>query len=80
MSVKEGKLCICDRCGEYVFLRYRGELSANGGFTRYVMYEDFPDGWTIKGERDLCPKCNRLYQNMIKQFMGDTRIEEETRV
>lgn len=80
MSVKQGKLYTCDRCGAHVFLRCLGELSMNGGFTRYAKYEDFPDGWMMNGERDLCPKCSKLYRNMIKQFMGDERTEEQTKV
>lgn len=69
------KMIICDRCGDSVFLKCIGEGETDGGYTRWNKFEADPEGWAYhSGIGKLCPKCNSLYTNMIKDFMNEESI------
>jgi len=73
MAEKNGKLKTCDRCGCEVFLRAKGEVDADGGYTKWNNFEDSP-GWKrvfLPGlSVDLCPACNDNFERMCRTFMG----------
>lgn len=70
MAEVKGKLCDCERCGKTVFLRCTDEGSADGGFTRWNMFEEFPDGWAYHIDTGrLCPECDAIYTKLINDFM-----------
>lgn len=66
MSAEKGKLYTCDRCGNQAFFRIN-----NAGFL------EVRNDWMHEPNIDLCPDCSKLYRDMIKRFMGDTRKEEK---
>lgn len=71
MAVMNGRITICDRCGEQVFSKSIGKGEMDGGYTRWNEFEPLPDGW--KKHLDvgqLCPKCNEEYARLIEQFMN----------
>lgn len=69
MAQINGRLTICDRCGEKVFSKTNGEGELDGGFTRWNKFEPLPDGWEYHGETgQLCPKCNEEYMSLIEKF------------
>lgn len=75
MAEVTGKLITCDRCGTTHFLRCIDEGEADGGYTRWNKFEDFPEGWQLHYDVGwLCPKCNTIYQNLIKSFMNNEVI------
>lgn len=69
MSEKIGKLLTCDRCGNTAFKEYTGEGVLDGGFTRYITYEDTPEGWSKMNDNDLCPECSKQFNKMQQDFM-----------
>ena len=70
MAEKKGKLVSCDRCGKEIFLECAGEGEADGGYTRWNKFEDFPNGWDWHNDTGrLCPSCNKLYKEMLEHFM-----------
>jgi hypothetical protein len=70
MAQINGRLTICDRCGEQVFSKYTGEGVTDGGYTRWDKFENLPDGWEshYDGIGMLCPKCNEEYKKLIENF------------
>lgn len=75
-----GKMIICDHCGEKVFLKTIGDGETDGGFTRWNKFEPKPDGW----ERPsfdiglLCPKCSAEYHEILRNFKHPTtKVEKE---
>lgn len=75
MAGKIGKMVICDRCGDSVFLECIGEGETDDGCTRWNKYEAAPEGWVFHLDiGDLCPKCNLLRTNIIKGFMNKESI------
>jgi hypothetical protein len=74
MAETNGKLVTCDRCGKQVFLKCVGEGEADGGFTRWNKFENFPEGWEYHCEVGrLCPDCNGKYKNLVNTFMSEVR-------
>ena len=72
MTQINGKLTICDRCGEQVFSKCNGEGEMDGGFTRWNKFEKLPDGWESHYETGmLCPKCNEEYKVIIEKFKNE---------
>lgn len=70
MAEEYGKLVSCERCGKTVFLKRIGEGEADGGFTRWDMFETFPEGWKYcSGVGTLCPTCSAEWQLLIDGFM-----------
>ena len=85
MAALEGRMVICDRCDESIFLKLLGERIIDGGYTRVPHYEDLPDDWMYETEIGyLCPKCAKVFKAFIKEFMGPRavapvwRLKEET--
>ena len=85
MSEQRGKLVMCDRCGESIFVKelVATERETDGGFTRWneYKYEDLPEGWSSatfgRGfceNYKLCPHCYELFEKYRKMFFG---IEEK---
>lgn len=75
MAQKIGKILICDRCGDSVFLNCIGEGETDGGYTKWNKFEVAPDGWNrYLGIGILCPKCNSLYTDIVKSFMNKESI------
>jgi hypothetical protein len=74
MAAINGKLIICDRCGETAFLKCVGEGEMDGGFTRWNKFEPTPDGWGNHRETGLlCPCCDLEYTKLVEMFK--TKIE-----
>lgn len=73
MTQINGRLTICDRCGEKVFSKYTGEGETDGGWTRWDKFEKLPEGWEshLDNIGMLCPKCNKEYHELIKKFKGE---------
>lgn len=78
MSTINGQLVICDLCGEQIFRKCIGEGGADGGYTRWNNFEDFPKGWGMAAEIGrLCPECLREYRTMIDDFKKRRSINEQ---
>lgn len=77
MASKKGMLLICDRCGATIFLECTGESEADGGYTRWNKFEKPPEGWGYASDskkiNNLCPNCNKEYQNLIKEFESNSK-------
>lgn len=75
----DGKLIICDRCGERVFLKTVGDGVADGGYTRWNKFEPKPDGWIYSRDlqKSLCPACNDKYQMLLESFITSKEIRKE---
>lgn len=88
MSEINGQLVNCDRCGAQIFRKAIGEGEADGGYTRWNKFEDYPPGWetveipvgVINGHFKsryikVCPKCNSLWHNLLNDgFLKDTEL------
>ena len=75
MSKQKGLLVTCHRCGESVFLKYKGTGYFDGGYTKTDDFEEKPEGWTCKlpdeagnGYADLCPKCTEVFMKLLYDF------------
>ena len=67
MSRKEGKLVMCDRCGDIVFLEGYIDPKTPG----YNMeYKPIPEDWGLISGKDFCPHCYNKYQDMMVEFFG----------
>lgn len=70
MSEAKGKLLVCDRCNDQIFLKLTGTENTDGGYTVWDTFERAPDGWIYRSEIGrLCPKCSREYYDMIRRFL-----------
>lgn len=70
MSEAKGMLKTCDRCGETVFLKAISDGVTDGGYTRWNRFEEAPEGWEWRKETGtLCPKCNKSFKSIMKDFM-----------
>ena len=80
MSKVNGQIVTCDRCGEKVFRACTGEGEADGGFTRWNIFEPLPDGWDLVaipkslGAKSgnvyndylhVCPKCHAMWDEVV---------------
>lgn len=78
MAQMNGKMMVCDRCGENVFLKCVGEGEMDGGYTRWNKFEATPHGWSnCIGAGLLCPACKGKYEALIATFMGDAKNGRE---
>lgn len=69
MAEMNGRLIICDRCGETAFLKCTGEKERDGGYTRWNTFEAPPEGWGWHSETGrLCPSCEREYTCLVEMF------------
>ena len=75
MSQINGQLSICERCGAQVFRRCTGEGEADGGYTRWNSFENYPEGWGLvnvpKGVSQyncvrVCPRCHKVWDDAIE--------------
>lgn len=80
MAQKNGRLYICDRCGETTFCECNGEGERDGGYTRWNTFEEPPEGWGTTRDCEkvfnICPSCNEIYRNMIKTFERYVKVEK----
>lgn len=80
MATKNGRMIICDRCGETVFCECTGEGERDGGYTRWNTFEEPPEGWDTTRDCEkvfnVCPSCNKIYRDMIKTFERYEKVEE----
>lgn len=69
MGCEKGKLVICDRCGETVFLKYiKTEGGSNYG-SDYDVYDNLPEDWLHEtGIGYLCPHCANEFRKWITHF------------
>lgn len=70
MSRENGRLIMCDRCGETVFTKTVGDGELDGGFTRWNKFEPIPNGWGVHKNKDLCPTCNSEWNKIETEFMN----------
>lgn len=76
MSELTGKLIVCDRCGNSCFLKRIGE-EADGGFTRWNVFEPEPIGWGYSPRIGrLCPVCSSEYEKLIDNFMNNATFSK----
>ncbi len=72
MSELKGKLLVCDRCNDRIFLNLIKQATTDGGYTIWDVFEKSPDGWVyISGIGILCPKRSREYYDMIQKFLQE---------
>ena len=55
MSEQIGKLLSCDRCGETIFLKWKGTRELDGGYSKVLDFEMPPKGW-VNGIHTLFPE------------------------
>ena len=88
MSEVNGQLCTCERCGFQIFRKAIGEGEADGGYTRWNKFEDYPDGWGLVGVPEdngarygyirVCPSCHDLWDKLINEnFLKGTEYYKE---
>ena len=82
MAYKNGRLVICDRCGDTTFCECSGEGEADGGYTRWNTFNPTPEGWGICSEIkdifNLCPKCNAEYTKILNNFKTKGFVKKST--
>lgn len=66
---EEGKLYICDRCGETVFCEVK--MSVPDGMSGRTFNYEKSKHWGRYDGKDLCPICTKQYLAMMNQFMQD---------
>ncbi len=75
MAEKNGRLYICDKCGETEFCECTGENERDGGYTRWNTFEPLSEGWSVTMDCEkihrLCPKCNKKYRELISAFESE---------
>lgn len=47
MSEAKGKLLVCDRCNDQIFLKLTGTENTDGGYTVWDTFERAPDGFIV---------------------------------
>lgn len=47
MSEAKGKLLVCDRCNDQIFLKLTGTENTDGGHTVWDTFERAPDGFIV---------------------------------
>lgn len=71
MSKNLGKILRCDRCGKEKFLRYIKQGDLDGGYTKYDVYEDYPETWLNETQMgDLCDECAFKFRSWVTEFMN----------
>lgn len=74
MAKTNGRLIVCDRCGETVFCKCTGEGERDGFFTRWNEFEE-ANGWYAEyGIGDLCPECSAEWET-VKSYFARKRSE-----
>ena len=85
MSEQHGKLVTCDICSETIFLKAISEKELDGGYTRWTLFEDKPEGWCNDIKIDgkyvcSCPKCTekykKLYAKLISELTGKKEVQK----
>lgn len=76
--VKDGKLVTCDRCGEAIFLTKLDDKVLDGGYTRIQQHTDIPQSWGMVERKNVCSKCNSLYQSIMAQYWDNGLDDVET--
>lgn len=70
MSKKEGRIVICDRCGDSIFLERYTDFR-KPGYDNAI--EPVPKEWgVVTGGRDLCPHCYSKYKEFMYEFLGES--------
>lgn len=69
----DGRLYVCDRCGEKDFFKRTKVESLSGGYEHVGVYE-LADGWTYSYGKDLCPSCSKSFDQLKESFF--TKTEE----
>lgn len=78
MSQFEGKVIVCDRCGNYICLRKTGTNKLDGGYTEIPVYDKKPAGWEKSATSpccDLCPECNAVWKDVLHRFMNPPNLD-----
>ena len=66
-----GKLVICSKCKDAIFLQRIREEVLDGGYTRCDAYEELPDTWMYNNEIGYtCPVCSKLFRDFIFSTFG----------
>lgn len=72
MAYEKGKLLTCNRCGEFVFLKFEGIEPQEWSEPR-EKYEPAPGGWanalSLGCNIDLCPACTEEWVKLQTAFM-----------
>lgn len=85
MSVTVGKLVVCDRCGESVFVKYKGNKTFDGGYSSAPEFEPIPKDWGVcyplldksQASKMLCPDCAKKWKSQMNAFFGLVEKEEK---
>lgn len=65
----DGRMYICDRCGEEVFVANAPGVNAYSSET--------PNGWSNYNTRLLCRKCTYTLDHLHEKFMNGTLMEDD---
>jgi hypothetical protein len=85
MAEIKGKMMVCDRCGEELFIKEKCPNETDRAFSSQRFYDDVPSGWNHQDvSKDckhsdvlLCPECNHLCESLLRDFMGGRMTLEE---
>ena len=74
MAEQVGKMVMCDRCGEQVFLKHVRTESLDGGYAKVDHFEPKPAGWGWQPQTGtLCKDCQRQYDELLSAFLAKTK-------
>ena len=70
-SGQKGKMIICCRDDNFVFLKYLGKGNADGGYTTWDKFEDLPKEWLYDSRFGyLCPECAKEFKIFVNKFFN----------
>lgn len=72
----EGRLYVCDRCGETMFFKRVDKEVLSGGFEVYDRYEK-AEGWGYCDGKDLCPACSDELKRITESFLRYVEADNE---
>lgn len=77
MAEVQGKMLICNRCEEKVFIkRMSSRIILN---SHLETFDDKPIGWYQMNEKThFCPKCAVEYGELMRDFLEKGNTEEVT--
>ena len=88
MSLVNGQLTTCERCGAQIFRKTIGEGQTDGGYTRWNEFEPYPEGWEVVSlpkvknrvlsYAHVCPDCYAKWNRVLNTFFIAGTLLEKT--